>query len=307
MFKKVVGLIKKINRSSDVIIDFDKTLDFKIKSSHLLNATLISNEPITQPIKKGETELIVSFTSYSKRIHDVHLVVESIAEQALKANRLILWLDEDEFTLETIPLVLHRQIKRGLEVRFCPNYKSYKKIIPTLEVFPDANIITIDDDILYPYDMIEILIREHKQDSTCILGFRAHKVKMESNGALKPYVEWEYETYDNNSGNLIFLTSGAGTFFPKACFDDEVLNSNVFMSICPSADDVWLKAMALLSQRKCKKVSDGRDFWKRFMLIKKNQDIGLFNLNVIDSFNDEQIKSVFERYGLYSKLQDKCE
>jgi len=304
MFEKIVGLIKKINRSCNVIIDLDKTLDFRIKSSYLLNAALISAEPITQPVTKGETELIVSFTSYSKRIHDAHLVIESIAQQTLKPNRLILWLDEDEFTLETIPLVLHRQIKRGLEVRFCPNYKSYKKIIPTLEIFPDANIITIDDDILYPFDMIEILIREHKLDSTCILGFRAHKIKMESNGILKPYVEWEYETSDNNSGNLIFLTSGAGTFFPRACFDYEVLNSRVFMSICPSADDVWLKAMALLSQSKCKKVNDNRRFWERFTSIRHNQDIGLFNLNVIDSFNDEQIRSVFEKYDLYSKVTE---
>jgi len=303
MLERVVNLAKKFNRSSNIINNFDKSMAFKIKANHLLNTALTSTKSITQPIKEGETELIVSFTSYSKRIHDVHLVVESIAQQTLKPNRLILWLDENEFTLEAIPLILHQQIKRGLELRFCPNYKSYKKIIPTLENFPDANIITIDDDILYPYDMIEILIREHKLDFECILGFRAHKMKIKANGTLQPYAEWEYETSENNSSNLIFLTSGAGTFFPKSCFGDEVLNSSVFMSLCPNADDVWLKAMALLSQSKCKKVSDDRGFWQRFILIQHSQDIGLFNLNVNESFNDLQVKAVFEKYDLYSILE----
>jgi len=304
MIKKIIALVRNFIRSIDVINGLDAEVNYKIRSNLLFDAVLANNESMTRPLGNGDTELIVSFTSYSNRIHDVHLVVESIAQQTLKPNRLILWLDENEFTLETIPLILRGQIKRGLEVRFCPNYKSYKKIIPTLETFPDANIITIDDDMLYPYDMVEILIREHKLDSKCILGFRAHKIKLEPNGALRPYVEWEYETSDSNRCNLVFFTGVGGIFYPKGCFDDEVLNSNVFMSICPSADDVWLKAMALLSQRKCKKVNDDRDFWGRFMLIKKNQDIGLFNLNVIDTFNDEQIKSVFEKYDLYSSLQN---
>jgi len=301
MFEKIVGLIKKINRSSDVIIDFDKTLDFKIKSSHLLSAALISAEPITQPIKKGETELIVSFTTYNKRIHDVHLVVESIAQQTLKPNRLILWLDEDEFTLETIPLILQRQIERGLEIRFCLNYRSYKKLIPSIQTFPNANIVTIDDDFLYPHDMIEILLKEHSVFPKCILGHRAHKVMIHNN-KVSPYIEWENEIQYSEANDFIFLTTGAGVFLPPHVFDAEVLNATVFLEICPFADDVWLNAMSLLSGIKRRKVNDDRVFRERFLPIPGSKHMALSEYNVDNGGNDKQLQAVFEKYDLLKYL-----
>ena len=143
----------------------------------LTNLAFTSNEIITAPIVNKERELIISFTTYNKRIHDVYLVVESIAQQTVKPNRLILWLDENEFTLETIPEVLKKQVERGLEIRFCPNYRSYKKLIPTLQCFPSANVITIDDDILYPVDMIRRLVEEHNRFPDCVIGHNAHQMK----------------------------------------------------------------------------------------------------------------------------------
>jgi len=304
MLKKIIKLIKKVNKSTDIINNIDTLLDYKIRSHHLLNSAITSTELITEPLKEGETELIVSFTSYSVRIHDVHLVVESIAQQSLKPNRLLLWLDENEFTLDSIPLILHRQMERGLEVRFCPNYRSYKKLIPTLKEFPDANVITIDDDFFYPHDMIEALSKEHALYPEYIIGHRAHKIKKEISGELLPYTKWEFETIESKASAFIFLTSGAGTFFPKHCFSKEVFNSDSFLSLCPNADDVWFKAMSLYSNIKCKKVNDTRDFGQRFILIPTNQDIGLFNSNVTESFNDKQLKSVFDKYDLYLKVND---
>ncbi|MCE7536796.1 glycosyl transferase [Aliivibrio fischeri] len=304
MFQKIKYLAKKYNASSNVINNVNKLIDCKIKSNHLLNLALVSSEPITQPLETGQTELIVSFTTYNKRIHDVHLVIESIAQQTVKPNRMILWLDEDEFTLENIPLILNKQISRGLEVRFCPDYRSYKKLIPTIQAYPDSNVITIDDDILYPYDMIEILCKEHKQYPKCIIGHRAHKITQDLDFNILPYSQWEYETIENTQGDLIFITSGGGTFFPKNCFNDEVLNSDAFLSMCPNADDVWFKVMSLLNSAKCKKVNDARGFSERFLLLEHSQDIGLYNTNQKEAGNDNQIKTVFSYYDLYKKLSD---
>ena len=154
MLKKIFNLIRKLNKSSNIINDIDNLIAYKIKSNQLLESAFKNTDLITRPLEEGETELIVSFTTYNKRIHDVHLVVESIAQQTVKPHRLLLWLDEDEFTQDTIPLILHKQIERGLDIRFCPNYRSYKKLVPTLQCFPNANIITVDDDILYPHDIV---------------------------------------------------------------------------------------------------------------------------------------------------------
>lgn len=302
MLKKIIALVRNFIKSIDVINNLDAEISYKIRSNLLFNAVLTSNEPMTQALGNEDTELIVSFTTYSKRVHDIHLVVESIAQQTLKPHRIILWLDEEEFTLETIPLILQRQIERGLEVRFCPNYRSYKKLIPSLQAFPDANIITIDDDILYPHDMVELLLKEHKLQPRCIVGHRAHKMQKDSNGRLLPYNKWEYEALESKPSAFVFITSGAGTLFPPQCFSQEIINSEVFMTLCPNADDIWFKAMSLLNNIQCKKVDDSRIFKEHFLMIQDNQDIGLCHSNSTEFGNDYQLNKVFDKYDLFNKL-----
>jgi hypothetical protein len=217
-------------------------------------------------------------------------------------NRLLLWLDEDEFTLEGLPLILHKQIARGLDVRFCPNYKSYKKLIPTLHHFPDANVITIDDDILYPHDMIEILCKEHNQYPECVIGHRTHKIKLDSDGKILPYNKWEDETTDSDASLKIIAIGVGGIFYPAGALNDECLNVDNFTKFSPHADDVWFKAMSLLNQREHKKVHDARGFSERFLLLENSQDIALHHSNVNEAGNNKQIKVVFDYYDLYKEL-----
>jgi len=279
-------------------------LNFKCKKKikFLASLSLSSNASITGLLKAGEVPLIVSFTSYKKRIYDVHLVVESIAQQTVKPHRLLLWLDEDEFTLETIPLILRRQMGRGLEIRFCPNYRSYKKLIPTLQCFPDANIITIDDDILYPKDMIEILLNEHNLFPRCILGYRAHSIRRNRNNGVFPYGEWEHEIGAFEASDAVFLTGVGGILYPARSLHKEVLNCDAFLELCPYADDIWFKAMALLNNVKCKKVQGYRVFSDHFLPLLGSQDMALFKYNVDNGGNDAQFKAVFDKYGLLDKI-----
>ncbi len=303
MLNKIISVIKKFNTSSNIINNIDYMLDFKIRANYLLNLVLTSSKPITQPLVDAKQELIVSFTTYDKRIHDVHLVIESIAQQTVKPNRLILWLDEDEFTLETIPLLLHKQINRGLEVRFCPNYRSYKKLIPTLQEYPDANVITIDDDILYPHDMLEMLCKEHKQYPECIIGHRAHQIRFDSDGKVLPYKKWGHETSDSKPSTRIIAIGVGGIFYPAGSLNEECLNIEHFTKFSPHADDIWFKAMSLLNQKKHKKVKDDRAFSDRFLIIQGSQSIALFKSNLLEEGNDPQIKSVFEYYHLYKNYR----
>lgn len=293
ILKRLKNLYQSLNALSTLS---DIAVESKIKANQLLVDALSLSSPLISKRINEETELIVSLTTYSKRIHDVHLVIESIAQQTLKPNRLILWLDESEFTLETIPLILHKQVERGLEIRFCPNYRSYKKLIPTLKKFPDANIITIDDDVLYPHDMVELLYKEHQAFPDCIIGHRAHQMKFDSNGRILPYINWEHGTTNIKVDKNLFFTGIGGVFYPPNSLNEEVLNSTVFMNICPNADDVWFKAMALMKNVKCKKVSDERSFFNRFLLLQDSQDIALYNENIVE--NDFQINAVFEKYNL---------
>jgi hypothetical protein len=289
---KITKFAEKFN---DVLNIINYELDFKIRRNSLLDSVLSSRESIVSAGVKDDhgNSVVVSFTTYSKRIHDVHLVIESIAKQTIKPKRIILWLDENEFTLDTIPLTLKSQMERGLEVRFCENLKSYKKLIPTLELGIEDNIITIDDDVLYPHDMIELLVQTHKVYPDCIVANRIHQIVIKD-GEIAPYDNWVYESHSTTPSLLNVAIGVGGVLYPKRCFVQEVMNKDLFMSLCPTADDIWFKAMSLVKEIKVVKTNDNRDFWKRYLTNYECQDIALSDINVFENQNDQQIKAVFD-------------
>jgi hypothetical protein len=296
-----IRLKKRLNYIRNGVV---RLLEFEtiIKTQQLLT-TLAMKEFDTMTTKKGanERELIVSLTTFGKRIHNVHLVIQTIALQTVLPTKVLLWLDEDEFEYDDLPLTLIVLLDKGLEINFCENMRSYKKLIPTLIAHPEANVITIDDDILYPLDMIELLVREHKKYPDFIVGHRAHRIKNNTKGKLLPYLQWDLETQFDGEGYDIFITTGAGTLFPARCFSSEVLNVDAFLDICPNADDIWFKAMSFLNGVKCKKIADSRKYSNRFFTLPDDQDIGLYNSNISEAQNDYQIRNVFNRYGIKPK------
>lgn len=76
------------------------------------------------------------------------------------------------------------------------------------------------------------------------------------------------------------------------------LNYNVFLEVFPNADNVWVKAMAMLSGIDMKKFDDNRCYWSRILLIENSQDIAILHYNSSVNANDFKIKSMFSRYEL---------
>ena len=46
---------------------------------------------------------------------------------------------------------------RGLEIRECDNLRSFKKLVPALQTFPNAFIVTADDDLYFAPNWLETL------------------------------------------------------------------------------------------------------------------------------------------------------
>ncbi|WP_302536786.1 glycosyltransferase family A protein [Phocaeicola coprophilus] len=248
-------------------------------------------------------DIIVSLTTYSKRIYDVHLSIESIMEQTMKANRIILWLDYS-FENKTLPKALQLLQKKGLEIKYCKDIRSYTKLIPTLKLCPNDAIITIDDDVIYEFDLLENLISSYIKNPSYIYCTRQHLIKKDKNGKLLSYKNWELESSNINANIMNFPTGVGGVLYPPHTLDNEVFNEDVFLNICKYADDVWFKAMSIKKGTLSKKVythhNNGNDFIENEIV----QDIGLKTINTQgEVLNDKQIQAVFTKYNLYSLLQ----
>lgn len=253
--------------------------------------------------KHFDNEIIVSLTSYGRRIHEVYLTIESIMRQTVKPNKIILWLAEDEFTTDTIPVSLKRLEKRGLTIGFCEDIKSYKKLVPALRKYPDDIIITVDDDVLYNYDLIENLMNSYKKNPKVIHFCRGSRIKIHEDGSLYGYTQWDSPVKDSYINKLNFPTGVGGILYPPDCFHKDVTNEKLFMTLCPTADDVWFKAMSLLKMTYAKKVYTQNIKGVDYTILNNDMqsETALWNINVTK--NDEQIKAVFSKYDIYKLLK----
>lgn len=254
-----------------------------------------------------EHEVIVSLTTYGKRLYDVASTIESIMQGSMKPNRIVLCIDEN--LKETkLPIVLQKQQKRGLEILFCKDIRSYTKLIPVLKKYPDAAIITIDDDAIYSYDLVEKLVNEHALYPKHILANRLHRMVLGEDKMPIGYRSWQWNADPKDDSPLNFATGVGGVLYPPHCFTNEVFNEEVFMDICKYADDVWFYAMELIAGTRVRKCFTHNSKGEDYVMNDNVQDVGLSqhnaNKSTLECKNDIQIKNVFEKYNLYARLKD---
>jgi len=250
---------------------------------------------------KRNPPLIISLTSIPERFNKLHLCIEALFRQSIKPDRLILWLSETD---TKIPNSIQNLTKRGLEIKFCKDIRSFKKIIYALKEFPNALIVTADDDIFYPSTWLEELFSAYQKEPGLIHCHRAHLITKNSDGTIKKYKEWKFcaEGIEEPSP-LLFPTGEGGVLYAPGMLNTEVTNETVFTRLCPTADDVWLKAMSLLNNYSCKKISR---YKTSFTQIKGTQTKALWKENTTAGANknDDQIKAVFEYFNLNEKIKD---
>ncbi|WP_143019430.1 glycosyltransferase family 2 protein [Mesorhizobium qingshengii] len=234
--------------------------------------------------------MIISLTSYPPRFASLALTLRCLLSQTVSADRTILWVTAEDYRLLPASVIDLRD--EGLEIRFCKNIRSYKKIIPALLAFPDSYIVTADDDVYYSSRWLEELVELAGKGT--IVCHRAHSVKFDEGGQIEPYDKWGYEAA--GKGSLLFPTGVGGVLYGPGSLSPDVLDE-AFMQLCPQADDVWLFWMG---RRAGSDYVKTRKRWSEVPW-SGTQGSALHLTNVAGKGNDEQIKSMVNRYGLPSR------
>lgn len=250
------------------------------------------------PVKRQRGEagsgVIVSLTSYPARISKLHLCIESLLRQSLPADQVILWLAEEQFADRQLPEKLTRLTKQGLEIRFCEDLRSYKKIFYTAQEFGNCPIVTADDDTLYPEDWLSRLVSAAREYPDCVVCYRAHKMTLDSAGRPLPYQEWEGLSPDfkGPSGLLVAVGVG-GVCYPPHFFASVVFDYGIIKELAPSADDLWLKVIGLQGGYRTVKVAENSIEW---FTIRQSQKTSLMQGNVGASRNDAALRKLMDHY-----------
>lgn len=243
------------------------------------------------------TQLVISFTSFGKRINAAHVTAATLLNQSLKPQKVILWLAHGE---KAGPK-LEKLTKRGLEIRYCDDLRSYKKIIPTLELYPDNIVVTADDDIIYPRNWLAKLYAEHKRHPQDVCCHRAHLLTRKPDGAVETYNNWRWCVSNTDKPANTFPTGAGGVLYPPGSLDPEVTNREAFQELAPYADDIWLKAMSL-KQGTISRVVGYKPIRILTSTPRTQKFSALRAINIDDNKNDTQLKAVFTYYDLYKLL-----
>jgi len=286
-----------------------------LKLESLVRSHLLGQQALTS-VEKGvgnnkKHKIVVSLTSYGRRIHDVFLCVESLFQQSLKADVVTLWLSREDFPDEKVPEILQKQLQRGLQIFFVErDLGPYTKYFYAFEQFSDSLIVTVDDDVLYPSDMIDMLYQAYLSEPSYIHCHRAHRITLDKDGSLLPYEKWrsKRETWCGSSNtepsHMVFPTGVGGVIYHPGSLHEDAFDSDKFLRLCPGADDVWLKAMSIKQGTRAVRVADHRHWRDRFLTVPGAQGSGLKNANLKrKSGNDCKVKRVFSEYQLLEQLK----
>lgn len=239
--------------------------------------------------------VIVSLTSYGKRLGDVSLAVRSILRQSLKPDEVVLWIEEAADS-SLVPADLKELESYGLDIRYgSKNLRGHKKYFWALREFSDSCVITIDDDVMYPSDTVESLMKAHERYPEAVVGRRVHRMTLIGD-KLAPYVDWGFEWTESNAPRMDLMATGVGgILYPPHCFDAAAFDLDAIERTSLSNDDIWLKAQELMAGRgvawaPCSIVHP-------YEIVPEQED-GLCDVNVGLGGNDKSISLVERELGI---------
>lgn len=242
-------------------------------------------------------QIIVSLTSYPKRIEYVATALGPLFRQTIPVDEVILWLpmEELEETGTAIPAELTElEADPRFTIRDCPiNLKPHNKYFHVMQERPDDIVITVDDDVVCSVRLVEKLIEMHLRHPKCVVGDRTHRV-LKGEGRLLPYANWRHsQNEESDQERFDLLATGVGgVLYPPRVFDPAVFDAEAIKELAFFGDDLWLfvhehrlRVPVVDSVNPC-----------YFTYIEGSQEAGLYHDNLDNGRNDVMLQALFERF-----------
>ena len=246
-----------------------------------------------------QKKVIVSLTSFPAAIPYAKDAIKSILDGSVLPDKIVLYLTAQQFAGGKIPSDLQDLITLNsiFEVRFHNEIiRSYTKLIPAIQDFPNDILVTVDDDVRYHKNMLKRLLSRHKKYPNSIIGHRIRRIKLNAR-----YRKWKCykrislltRSFKPSYRNL--QTGVGGVLYPPNSLTEEMLQPEVFMQLAPTVDDIWFWAAAVANGTKIAPIPFG--FWRQPDLGKPSK-VSLKSTNVFSSMdvNRTVLESIMKKY-----------
>lgn len=191
-------------------------------------------------------KIIISLTSYPRRINIVNQVIKSLWNQSVCADEIILYLSQQEFPRreKDIPAdLVEMEGKNGFKIEWVEeNLKSHKKYYYVLQSKKDDIVITVDDDKIYAKTLIDDLICSYKRFPRAISA-RGARTIVKDNGKLAEYKDWEecLDVYADMPRMDLCAIGAGGILYPPSCAQERWFHAESIRMLAEDQDDLWLK------------------------------------------------------------------
>ena len=257
---KIEELRKEVKSGADINKRYLKTIG-KIRLAAALKGKTSGTQSPQTP------QYIVTLTSYGERLtKTAPYAIASLLAQMEQPDRIMLWVAHGDgariYDANADVTALYAElIAKGVEIRYCEDLKSYKKLIPALREFPEDILITADDDSLYPFDWFAKLKATAAENPGSIICHRAHEILVDAEHYPLAYRNWKKNVPEEDFTSMansaaIFPVGIGGILYPPHSIS-EALNirnsSNIYRLTCdtlpllPTVDNIWFWAMAKLA------------------------------------------------------------
>ena len=259
----------------------------------------------TPKIKLRETRsprIIVSLTSYNKRLLSVVLTIKSLLRQTKLPDKIILYLYKDE--KENLPKALTKLVdKNNLKIEWVDeDLRSHKKYYYAMQQFPNDIIITVDDDVIYDRHLVEYLWKSHLKFKESVIATRAHQITFKNN-RIKSYKKWKWNSKLENIPRIDLVATGVGgILYPPHQLKKELLVDKEKVKKYIYVDDLWLKNVEVISGVSTVICEGGAILEKNRIDIPDTQATALTNINYYENNNDKALKKLEEEYNLSQEI-----
>ena len=237
---------------------------------------------------------IASMTTYPDRFKSALEAIKTIESQSKKPKALVINISEEDWRKAKLDFIHQAKFlfSNHLIIKPCVNLKPANKIIPTAKEYGDEIIITFDDDILYPKDRAERLLRKHEEYPDNPIAYRTRYIKFNGKNVV-PYSDWAISQGNEAPDKLHFPTSVSGNLYPPNFFPESFFDIDSYIKLSYNNDDIWAYFHVLLKSSAF--VKGGVEIVPPE--ISGSQKSALWKSNVSKGGNDVIIARLEKQYG----------
>lgn len=202
------------------------------------------------------SDVVVSMTTFPERLECATLAMECVLRQRCRMKAVVLVLSREQFSEEQLPRSLRRLRRRGVTLLFdAGDRRSFKKLLPTMERFPEDRIITFDDDCLYPKDWVAKLVEHSDRWPGAVIGHFGREMSIDEDGGL--HHAWE-KAGPSTDPQRLFLIGCAGILYPPHSLAAIAFDRAVAAATCPTEDDSWFFGCSVLAGTERRTTLEGK-------------------------------------------------